>query len=504
MSIDPFAPGSVSARNNGNYFVSLRATLTDLQRQLATGKKADSYGGLGFDRRTSLDFRARMANIDGYLKNIDNATLRLSVMNQTTSSLSKLALDGVASTLPGGYNPGTNGLTNAQVIADGALKQTIDALNADVNGRYLFSGRSTDTQPVVPYDVILNGDTSHAGLKQLISERQQADLGATGLGRTTLSNVGTNVTLAEEAAGLPFGIKISGASSTGGNIASTYNAVSPASASFDVNTQPVDGDTVSIGLSYPDGTTKTLTLTARTALNSGSTEFEFQIGATPAGTAANLNALLQTQIQKEAATTLSAASAEVAANDFFAGSPSNPPVRVAGPPFNTATATTPGTAANTVIWYRGDDTSTSARGTATAQVDATQTVATGAQANEQAFRTMMAQFGALAAQSFPSGNQYSQDRYEAMVQRVHDNLTFPPGNQSIDNIGTELALATTAIQSAKERNGALKSLLQDNVDSVENASTEDVAASILALQTRLQASYQVTSILSQLSLTKYL
>jgi hypothetical protein len=47
-------------------------------------------------------------------------------------------------------------------------------------------------------------------------------------------------------------------------------------------------------------------------------------------------------------------------------------------------------------------------------------------------------------------------------------------------------------------------MLQGIVDQAESASPDQVATEILALQTNLQASYQTTSMLSQLTLTKYL
>jgi hypothetical protein len=44
-----------------------------------------------------------------------------------------------------------------------------------------------------------------------------------------------------------------------------------------------------------------------------------------------------------------------------------------------ATGTAAGTAANTLLWYKGDDTAASARGTAPLRVDQNQVVGTGAQ-----------------------------------------------------------------------------------------------------------------------------
>ncbi|NEK64803.1 MAG: hypothetical protein G3W67_20900, partial [Xanthomonas perforans] len=49
-----------------------------------------------------------------------------------------------------------------------------------------------------------------------------------------------------------------------------------------------------------------------------------------------------------------------------------------------------------------------------------------------------------------------------------------------------------------------KATLQDSLDGVDTVSTEEVAAKLLSLQTQLQASYKVTSILSEMSLVNYL
>ena len=42
------------------------------------------------------------------------------------------------------------------------------------------------------------------------------------------------------------------------------------------------------------------------------------------------------------------------------------------------------------------------------------------------------------------------------------------------------------------------------IDSVENISDEEIGVKLLALNTRMQASLQVTAMLAQLSLVKYL
>ena len=60
------------------------------------------------------------------------------------------------------------------------------------------------------------------------------------------------------------------------------------------------------------------------------------------------------------------------------------------------------------------------------------------------------------------------------------------------------------MKAAKDRHAASKNILLDAIDGVEAASKEETSLALLDLQTKLQASYQTTSILSQLSLVKYL
>ena len=82
MTIRSFAPGALASTRTADMFVSMRRELDELQRQLATGKKSDTFAGLGFERRTSLDARGKMAMLAGYQQTIDNGTLRLKMMSQ--------------------------------------------------------------------------------------------------------------------------------------------------------------------------------------------------------------------------------------------------------------------------------------------------------------------------------------------------------------------------------------------------------------------------------------
>ncbi len=60
------------------------------------------------------------------------------------------------------------------------------------------------------------------------------------------------------------------------------------------------------------------------------------------------------------------------------------------------------------------------------------------------------------------------------------------------------------MRDATARQKQTGAMLQGIIDQAESVSSDQVASQILALQTSLQASYQTTAMLSQLTLTKYL
>ena len=74
----------------------------------------------------------------------------------------------------------------------------------------------------------------------------------------------------------------------------------------------------------------------------------------------------------------------------------------------------------------------------------------------------------------------------------------------MEYIAAELAGAQSTLAAASERHQQTKSALAGMLEEVEGVSTEEVAAQILALQVRLQASLQTTSLLYQTSLVNYL
>jgi len=181
------------------------------------------------------------------------------------------------------------------------------------------------------------------------------------------------------------------------------------------------------------------------------------------------------------------------------------PLRVSGSPLGAATSLVSGTPANTVSWYTGNPGPVgSARASSTARIDASVSVQYGMQADEPAIRSQLQNLAVFAAFTASPTGSNSAAQIEDLSQRVAQNLTPPPSQQSIEDIQTDLSIAQTTMKDAGDRQTQAQSMLQNIVDTTENVSTDQVASQILALQNSLQASYQTTSMLSQLTLTKYL
>lgn len=481
--------------------VDMRTQLTDLTRQLGSGKKTTTYAGLGVDAGLAVSLRSRLAAMSGYSDTITNVGTRVDLMQSVLSRISDLG-SSVKGAMGDPFTIDASGQTVAQRSAASQLDEALGLLNTQVGERYLFSGRALDTPAVETADHILNGDGAKAGFKQVMAERQQADLGADGLGRLVIPPAaGSLVSVSEDVAGSVFGFKLASVNSTLTGATVSGPTGSPPAITVNLGSVPNAGDTVTFAFNLPDGTSEKLTLTATTASPPG--QGQFTIGATAAATAANLQAALTTGVGTLAATSLKSASVMAASHDFFDVDAGQPPQRVSGSPF-TATSLTNGTAADTVTWYTGEMGTDSARGTAVAQVDDQLGVSYGARANEEGIRAIIQNIAVFAATTYSTSDPNATGRYNALNQRIAAALDNPPGHQTLQDIQSELTYAQTTMQSASARQQQRQATVQGVLEGIEGAPQEQVAAQILALQTRMQASMQTTAMLYQISLVNYL
>lgn len=615
----------------GSQIRNINQQLTDLSTQLSTGKLSQNYSGMGTNEGFAIAGRAQLSNIAAYTDTITNVNVSINLANTALQSLTKIRSTVQTGSANTAQDLNVNGQTVAQNTAAAQFGSMVGVLNTQTGNRYLFSGTAINTQPVANAGDIINGTTTQAGFKTVMAERQAADLGD-GLGRLVMSQpTPTSVKVAEDNATSPFGMKISAVSSTLTGATLTGPGGSPVSFSVDFGaTPPNDGDKFSVQFTLPDGTTEQIDLTATTATPVPAGSFAIDMGTTtpptppdPVKTATNFNTALNTAIKKLAGTSLVAASAVTAGDNFFntvgsatanvaainqatsapatgatklsvtsptddaispgfaagdtitvngttltfvaSGATGNQlnvddsiqtlldkvdqitgtskpstihggvitintddpaslnvsssnstaftalgfassPVTAAKAPLRvdpSATTLVNGSA-NTVKWYQGNDGPGSPRSTAMARVDDSVTVQYGAQANEDAIRRQLQAIAVFGTFSTSPTGQYSGGQVAALSLRTTQALTQQPGQQRVEDIQTDIAMAQNTMKDASTRQTQAKAQLQTIIDQAESASPEEVASQILALQNALQASYQVTSNLAQLSLVKFL
>ncbi len=480
--------------------LNMRAQFDDLQRQLSTGQKSDTYAGLGLDRGLTVSLNAQASALDGFNTTIDNVMTRLNVTQNALTAMNDVASSMRSSLVQG---TGSTGNTNTtQVNAQSWLQQLVGLLNTQAGDRYMFSGRATDQPATETSDHMINGDGARAGLTQIISERNQADLGASGLGRLTVSTPTATSVQVDEDAVSPFGFKLNALTSNLSNATVSAPAGSPASESVAFTGVPSDGETITFAFDLPDGTTTNLTLTATTASPPG--DNEFTIGGTAAATTTNLQSALTTALGTLANTTLKAASAVQASNEFFDADTGNPPLRVNGPPFNSATSLVAGTAANSVIWYSGEVGGGTARSSASARIDQSLVVSYGTRANETGIRNLVQSVATRAALTVSPSDPDAANLIGALDNRLTNNINGSGGTQTVTDIEADLAGVQTSLKSMKASHQQTSNTLGSFLDQVQGVSNEQVGTQLLALQTRMQASMQTTALLYRISLVNYL
>ncbi|MEP7240268.1 MAG: hypothetical protein ABI697_05230 [Devosia sp.] len=483
-----------------NLISRMQQQFATLQTQLGTGQKASSLAEMGTDRYQDLTLRARLGRIEGYQNNMTMVGVRLDLLNKVMGQFDTSESDARSGIAAGAYGSSNINFGTAPTTAQSRLDEVLTLLNTDVDGRYLFGGSKTDKPPVGTMSTILDGVNGKAGFKQVASERLAADTGD-GLGRLTLSSATNTATLKEDGIH-PFGFKLS--TVTASNLSSvTPMVTSGPPKQFDVAfaTQPQDGDTISIGLTLPDGTSSTVVLTATTGTPGAG---QFQVGADTTGTATNFTAALQGSLTALGQTDLAVASNYAAADNFFNGQ-GQTQMRVAGPNFATATSLAAADPTTTVAWYSGAD-SAAPRSAVSSKIDDNSTVNYGVQANESGTLALVKSLATLSIQNFSTSDSTSGARFDAVAARNGQRLSETHNSEdgSIELVTVQLGTAQATVNNVKTQQTAYKAQLESMLSDIETIPAEDVTMQLLALQTRLQASYQTTSMIANLSLVNYL
>ena len=144
--------------------------LEDLQRQLGTGQKSDTYSGLGSQASVAVGLSAQLAALSSYGDAISTVGTNIDLAQSALTQIASASgiVKNAAEVAP--FDPGSNGVTGTQRTAQGQLDAILAALNTQGANGYMFSGTASNQQSVESEDHILNGNGSKAGLVQVIAD----------------------------------------------------------------------------------------------------------------------------------------------------------------------------------------------------------------------------------------------------------------------------------------------------------------------------------------------
>lgn len=141
----------------------LNTSLVDLQRQLTTQKKYDTFSGFGAASQAVQQLRTDKSLVQTYLTNINTVTTRVELMSssmQQAADSGRLLIESIATQI----REGEVDMETVSAIARQQLDLMADIANLEIDGRYLFAGSATDTKPYP------NGDNLDITLQGLVTD----------------------------------------------------------------------------------------------------------------------------------------------------------------------------------------------------------------------------------------------------------------------------------------------------------------------------------------------
>ncbi len=135
----------------------------------------------------------------------------------------------------------------------------------------------------------------------------------------------------------------------------------------------------------------------------------------------------------------------------------------------------------------------------TAQISTTETVATSVSANNEAFRQLAQAY--TMVQNF-TGSGFSSDVNQSVIATATSLVTSAIAGLTSAQAG--IGLSQTAVSNANDRMSAQIDYLSTQSTNMVSVDPSLLSTQISGLQTQIQASYEITSQLQQLSLVNYL
>lgn len=127
--------------------------INKLQQQISSGKKTDQYGDLGALAPLDISLRNKGEQLTNFKENIQTLKARTDIIDNTLTGIRSEVLDmrniALANKM---FDTGRADITSR---ATAAVKDIMTKLQANVDGRYLFGGITTDQPPMADAATLL-------------------------------------------------------------------------------------------------------------------------------------------------------------------------------------------------------------------------------------------------------------------------------------------------------------------------------------------------------------
>lgn len=131
------------------YILDTQSRLQDLQTQVATEKKSQTYAGIAQDSQHLINLENTRTLLSQYVNNNNIMDLRLKVADNAVEGIRQSVSDfrDILTTFQQTSDKDEEAVSNIQDWAFRTLKNVEGYLNTEADGRYLFSGTRLTTQP---------------------------------------------------------------------------------------------------------------------------------------------------------------------------------------------------------------------------------------------------------------------------------------------------------------------------------------------------------------------
>lgn len=152
----------------------------------------------------------------------------------------------------------------------------------------------------------------------------------------------------------------------------------------------------------------------------------------------------------------------------------------------------------------GFSSSLATAGTVTARIDHNLDIDYTLKADQAGFQDIVRALSFAANLRYPDSGTDVATQAQFSGALDHVLTVISSGVSGINDVNQQLASKFNLVKSIKESQTSELNLVTTQIDKIENVDLTTVLANLQAMQTQLSASYQVTSIVSQLSLVNFL